>query len=423
MKLLNQSLTYLSISILLIVSLWSVVFYVNMLDEIYDSIDDGLANYKLLIINKAAEDSTIFSKNEFGESNYALWPIDKSEALQVKDSYKDTLMYMLDEDDKEPVRMLTTAFEHEGQYYKLEVISSMVEEDDLIEDMFWAIFWLYLLLIISILFVNNIILKKVWRPFYSFLEQIKAFRVNKASPLPTMETRTKEFLELKRSCDQLINHTLDAYANQKQFTENAAHELQTPLAIITSKLELLLEQNSMENADAAIAAEVLQITARLTQLNKSLLLLSKIENKQFFDNQAISFKELVEQSMIDFEDFASFKEVLVKMEASQEVTVTMDRMLASTMINNLIKNAIIHNQAGGEVIIQLQQGKLIIHNTATDGSLDAAQIFKRFYKNGQSQQNTGLGLSIVEAICHLYGFGISYQHIEGKHGFCVDFGV
>lgn len=412
MKLLNQSLTYLSISILLIVSVWSVFFYVNMLDEIYDSIDDGLANYKLLIINKAVEDSTIFSKHEFGESNYAIRPIEKSEALQVKDSYKDTLMYMLDEDDKEPVRMLTTAFEHEGQYYKLEVISSMVEEDDLIEDMFWAIFWLYLLLIISVLVVNNIVLKKVWRPFYDFLEQIKNFRVNKDSPLPTMRTRTKEFIELKHSCDQLINHTLNAYANQKQFTENAAHELQTPLAIITSKLELLLEKNSMKNVDAAIAADVLQITSRLTQLNKSLLLLSKIENKQFFDNQAISFNKLVEQTIVDFEDFASFKEVQVKMEVSQEVTATMDRMLANTLINNLIKNAIIHNQAGGEVIIQLQQGKLIIQNTATSGSLDAKCLFKRFYKNGQSQQNTGLGLSIVEAICQLYSFGINYQYIE-----------
>src|SRR5690606_1084412 len=149
MKLLNQSLKYLSISILLIVSFWSVIFYVNMIDEIHDSIDDGLDNYKLLIVQKADTDSTLLSKRYFDESNYAIREISQSAAIRVKDTYVDTLMYMPDEDDLEPVRMLTTAFENNGHYYELKVINSMVEEDDLIEDLFWAVFWLYIILVVS----------------------------------------------------------------------------------------------------------------------------------------------------------------------------------------------------------------------------------------------------------------------------------
>ena len=125
MKLLNQSLIYLSIPIFLIVSIWAVVFYYNMLNEIYDSIDDGLDNYKLLIIQKSKRDSTVLQKKAFDESNYAISEIQKPRALTIRDMYKDTLMYMLNEEEMEPVRMLTTAFNHGNQYYELKVISSM----------------------------------------------------------------------------------------------------------------------------------------------------------------------------------------------------------------------------------------------------------------------------------------------------------
>lgn len=420
MKLLDQSLKYLSVSILLIVSIWSVVFYFNMLDEIYDSLDDGLANYKLLIIQKAEQDSTILLKNAFDESNYAINPISKEESRGIRNNYKDTLLYMPFEEDLEPARLLTSVFTLNNNYYRLQVISSMVEEDDLIKRLIWAILWLYFFLMISIVAINNVMLKKLWEPFYNLLQQLKKFRLDKNTTLPEIQTKTKEFTELKNACDTLISHAFEAYSNQKQFTENAAHELQTPLAIISNKLELLLEKNKLENNDAENITQVLQIVSSLIQLNKSLLLLSKIENRQFFDNQKISINKLVNQVIESLQDFAQFKNTHVTIKESDTCTVEMDAMLANILISNLIKNAIFHNIQNGSVKLEIQNNTLNVTNTSESGKLAEKDIFKRFYKGAEMKQNTGLGLAIVQAICRLYGFTISYSY-SGEHTFQLRF--
>src|SRR5690606_36444462 len=204
-----------------------------MLDEIHDSIDDGLENYKVLILQKADTDSTILKKNYFDESNYAIREVGEKLAIKMKDRYSDTLMYMLDEDDLEPVRMLTTAFEHQGDFYELRVINSMVEEDDLIEDLFWSVFWLYVILVVSIILINNIVLRILWQPFYIFLTQVTRFRLGRSRELPDINTDVKEFSMLKDAVNTLLQHSMETYQQQKQFIENASHELQTPLAIAT----------------------------------------------------------------------------------------------------------------------------------------------------------------------------------------------
>ena len=138
MKLLNYTLKSLSISLFFALGVWATIFYFTMLDEIYDSIDDGLENYKMLIINKAEVDHTVLQKNAFNESNYEVKKIPKERALVTKDIYCDSLIYTLNEKDYEPVRVLTTAFENGGKYYQLTVMSSMVEEDDLVENLLSA---------------------------------------------------------------------------------------------------------------------------------------------------------------------------------------------------------------------------------------------------------------------------------------------
>lgn len=412
MRLLNQSLQYLTIPILIIVSLWSVIFYFNMLDEIYDSIDDGLDNYKLLIIRKAAIDTTILAKSEFDESNYAIRKIQRPEAIHIRDRYEDTLMYMQNEEELEPVRLLTTAFENQGHYYELKVISSMVEEDDQIVNLFWSILWLFVVLVVSIFLINNYVLQKIWEPFYQLLQRMKTYRIDKNAPLPKVETTTDEFLELQEAGNILIRHALNTYASQKQFTENASHELQTPLAILTSKVELLLERGSLPAADARELGEVLQIIERLSQLNKSLLLLSKIENKQYFNNQPVSIQTIVHESLGDLDEFRQFRGIDLILEATVPMIVNMDPTLAQVLVSNLVRNAIFHNQIGGQVRIMLGREQLSVSNTATSGQLDDQVIFKRFHKNASSSKRIGLGLAIVDAICKLYDFKLSYQFTD-----------
>lgn len=412
MKLLNQSFIYLFISIFVLVSLWSVIFYMNILDEIHDSIDDGLANSRLLILMKANSDTTILSKKDFDESNYSINEISSTEVFHAHKTYTDTLMYMLDEDELEPIRMLTTTFELHGKRYELKVISPMAEEDDLIEDLFYSIILLYIFLVISIVFVNNIVMQRLWNPFYRLLQHLVQFKLEQGQELPEIKTQTKEFKELKNAANALIKQSLETYRHQKQFIENASHELQTPLAITINKLELLLEKENLVAANAKEIADILQIVERLVRLNKSLLLLTKIENKQFFDNQIIDINKITQQQIDLLEEFAEFKNIKIQIIEQQPLTAEIDAALANILVSNLIRNAISHNINNGKIEIYISSKSLKICNTGKDVALNMEQVFKRFYKSSSDVTSTGLGLAIVHSICNLYKFKIQYSYQE-----------
>lgn len=420
MKLLNHTLKYLSITLFVIISIWAAIFYINMLDEVYDSLDDGLDNYKLLIINKAGEDSTILSKTEFAESNYEIREIPEAIALQRKDTHVDTLMYMVNEEDYEPVRMLTSAFRMNNRYYELKVIASMVEEDDLIEDLLYSLIWLYLAMIASILLVNNFLLRKTWKPFYVLLEQLRGFKLGKDPMLTPAETKVKEFKELNEAVSLLINRSLETYHGQKQFIENASHELQTPLAISINKLELLTEKEDMDEANLMAVGQVIQTLERLTRLNKSLLLLSKIENKQFQENERVDINAVFKNLIEEFTDFADYKNVTISYQEHGQLYADMSKNLAEIFVTNFLKNAIVHNDSNGWVQVIVNPTSFTITNSGSDVPLDKDKVFQRFQKKSNEKNTTGLGLAIVKAIADLYGLSVTYSYQNG-HQMTVSF--
>ncbi len=423
MKLLNKSLIYLSVSLFFIIGLWSVFFYFNMLNEIKESVDEGLDNYKRQIVFKAQADTTILHKNNFDEGFFTIGEITQSQALSVKDHYIDTLMYMQDADDEEPelepVRMLTTAFENNGHYYELSIINSMVEEDDLVEELLYDALWLYFILIVSIIIINNFVLQRLWQPFYSFLNQLKNYRIGKF--FPEVKTETKEFNDLQKAVTILLQHNIETYEQQKQFIGNASHELQTPLAIATNKLELLIEKGNLQNEQAESIAEIMNIVDRLVRLNKSLLLLTKIENKQFLDNQPVLLNEVVKQNVSNLEEIAAFKNVKIFVSEATELTTLMDVSLANVVVSNLLKNAIFHNVSNGIMKVEISEKTIKVSNTGINVPINERQLFSRFYKADNNTNGTGLGLAIVKAICDLYDFPVSYRFENNLHSFELHF--
>lgn len=421
MKLLNKSLLWLSFSLFVIIGIWSVVFYFNMLNEIKESVDEGLDNYKRQIVYQAQKDTTILTKNNFNEGFFAIHKITQAQALSIKDQYIDTLLYMQDADDKspelEPVRLLTTAFENNENYYELQIINSMVEEDDLVEELLREALGLYLLLLVAVVIINNFVLQRLWKPFYSFLNQLKNYRVGSSKKLPETNTNTKEFADLQNAVSILLQHNIETYEQQKQFIGNASHELQTPLAIATNKLELLIEKGNLRSEQASTIAEVMNMIERLVRLNKSLLLLTKIENKQFLENKLVSFNNVVKQSVNDLDEIAAFKNVKIAISEQAELTKEMDVSLANVIISNLLRNAIFHNIPNGNVNVDISKNTIKISNTGLNTSLKLDKIFSRFYKSETEQNGTGLGLAIVKAICDLYNFSISYRFQDGLHCF------
>lgn len=418
MNLLNHTLKYLVFAWFGIISVWAVIFYFNMLDEVYDSLDDGLDNFKMLIIEKAYHDSTTLQRNEFAEGNYELWEISEERALKIKDVHKDTLMYMPFEEDLEPVRMLTTAFKMDRKYYELKIISSMVEEDDLIEDLFYSLIWLYVAMLVSLFVVNNFLLKKLWKPFYSLLDQLKKFRLGKEHTVAPMKSNVKEFNVLNDSVATLMKHTIGTYNSQKQFIENASHELQTPVAISINKLELLAEKGDLSENNLDTVGQVIGTLQRLTRLNKSLLLLAKIENRQFENTEIVSFNQLLTNMKEEFSDFASFKEIEIKLQENGQLNAKVEKDLAIILITNLMKNAIVHNHKGGAIHIEINGDYFQISNSGKGEMLDGEKVFNRFQKDSSDKNNTGLGLAIVKAIADLYGFRLEYS-FNGLHSMRV----
>ncbi|MBF9255117.1 HAMP domain-containing histidine kinase [Pontibacter sp. 172403-2] len=420
MKLLNHTLSYFAAILFVVITGWAALFYYNLLDEIYDSLDDGLENYKLLIMRHAAADSTILHKSSFGEDNYAIKPVAAPQALVFTDVYRDTAMFMENEQDFEPVRMLQTVFRQNGRYYELRVVNSMVETDDLVEDLLYSILWLYLGLLASILIINNLLLKKIWRPFYLLLHQLKGFRLEDQGAVRFEETKVEEFRELNDAVAKLLRNNIDTYISQKQFIENASHELQTPLAISLNKLELLIEQNKLTDEQLQLLASVVNNLERMSRLNKSLLLLSKIENRQFEDQEEVDLNSLAKTLLEDFADQAAYKGVAVSLKEDGRCRVRMNPDLAGILLTNLIKNAIVHNYQGGFVQITLQPLQLTVENSSKSGALDERRMFARFQREHQNANSTGLGLPIAKAITARYGFRLKYSY-QGNHVLAVHF--
>lgn len=419
MKLLNYTTTYLAGVLLVIISIWAALFYYAMLDEIYDSIDDGLDNQKGLIIQKITVDSTLLQQQDFIEGGFLIREISAEKALNFRDQYIDTTMYMQNEKEYEPVRLLRTVFLHNNRYFQMSVYTSMVEEDDLVLELFYALLWLYFGLLATILLLNNVVLKRIWKPFYRLLRQLKTFRLEQPA-IEVPQTRIEEFRLMNATIERLLQSNISSYNSQKHLIENVSHELQTPLAISINKLEALAETGNLDEAQSRLLAAALDNLERLTRLNRSLLLLSRIENRQFTETESVNLNALVKRLAADFEDQFAFNQVRFSLQEEATVTVQMNADLAAIVVTNLLKNALVHNRPGGSIEVLLQSHFLEVSNTGKEEALDGDALFKRFQKQATQGASTGLGLSIVKAIADRYGFTIAYQ-FSGKHCFQLQF--
>lgn len=417
MKLINHTLWILSLILFATVGLWAFLFYSQLLDQVKTTIDEGLSNHKIAIIDKLKDDAEIPNQDSFQDKSYSIKNVDEDYALQIIDSYKDTLMYSSLKKSSYQARMLTTAFvSPDGQFYEMKVVSHEIDKENLIKKIITSLLLLFLFLAISIFLVNRFVLKNTWKPFYEILNYLNDFRLDKGTERELEKTNIEEFSLLNHSVQNLLNKNVEIFKSQKEFIENASHEFQTPLAIGINKLELLAEDQRLSEEQTLKIGQIIDSFQRLSGLNKSLLLLSKIENKQFISTEEVGFDSIIERTIEDFSDYSSFQEIKISYLKEANFVISMNRNLAETLVLNLIKNAIIHNHKEGELIIRLTASSLIIENTSVLPQISENKIFKRFSKSSNNNKSTGLGLSIVKAISEVSGLEVSYSY-HGKHVF------
>lgn len=415
----NYTLRYLSVAFLIIITVWAALFYAYILEEVYDNVDDGLKNQKILILREVYENPELLKIDEYGINQFRITPATDGDGFSEKNHLSSELFYMPYDDEMEPYRILRTGFYTSDQKpYHLEIRTSTVEEDDLIFDLTTALIVLYLILVLSVYLINELILRRAWRPFDTILKNLNLYHFGKKEDLQRVATNIVEFNQLDEEIRRMWERNEQVFNGQKRFIENASHELQTPLAITINKLEMLLEDESLSESQLRQLTDSKSSLQRLVNLNKALLMLSRIENKQYKQTEQINLNQIVKEVIDDFQDILSFKEIRMQWQEEGMFEISMNRDLAMVLISNLWRNAIRYNHKGGLVTVTLRTNQLMIANTGQPVPLDSENIFNRFHKETQDSQSNGLGLAIVRSIVDTYPeLYIGYRFDDDQHTF------
>lgn len=410
---------FLAIAILIIMAVWALLFYAFLMDEVYDNIDDGLKNQKLEIIREAYNNPHIINNNqEYGINQFKIYPIQPKEDID-KNHFSRELMYMPYDDEDEPYRILKTGFySKDRKAYGLDIRTSTVEEDDYLINLAIALAVLYLVIVLSILVINYFVMSKGWQPFQKILRNLSNYRFGHSKTFEPTITKVKEFEELNSQIKQMIDRNEGLFEEQKLFLENASHELQTPLAITIGKLDLLLQEGDLPEEKTIKIAEAKQALHRMVALNKSLLMLSRIENNQYSSSTEVNFNDLIIKKLEELEDFIQFKEIKVDLVQNDQFIANLNLDLAHILISNLLRNAIKYNFQEGHIRITINNNVIDFANSSDSGALNPHYIFKRFHKGNQDSQSNGLGLSIVQTILDKYPhIHIEYEYAQAEQHF------
>ena len=419
MKLLRYTHFNLSFLLFLLLGGWGTFFYYTVIDEVMDETDDALANYRDIIVGKILADSTLLDTEDKIIHSYSIRPLTTEEVEHYRDRYYDGTVYIETEDEYEPVRIMKSCFmATDLKYYELELRLSTLERDDLIAAIFKYLVALYIALLCCIIFSTRLILKSVFRPLDRLLEWLENVSPGHPAPYLNPDCRIREFRTLNRAALEMHERAEKAYREQKEFIENASHELQTPLAVINGKLELLAEHENLDEEELKNIDDMFRSLHRAIQLNKSLLLLSRIQNRQFEEVTEVDMNPHVRKILELLSDLYEEKELDYHLSDTEDCRIRMNESLAHTLLTNLIKNAIIHSPDHGRVDIVIHSARIEIINDGNQ-ALDKQRIFKRFYKgNAGQKESTGLGLSIAQSIANLYHIKLTYYH-DGRHHFVL----
>ena len=419
MKLLSYTYRKLALLLFLLMAVWGVLFYYAIIDEVVDETDDTLENYGEILMESALHDPSILETEGSLMSFYKFTPISEEEGRHYRQVLYDATVYIELEDEDEPVRVMCTAFRMpDGQYYELKLMISILERDDMVEAMLWYLGALFLLFLICTSIGIQLVLKGVFRPLHRLLDWLHCIQPGKEVPPLDNPTKIREFRQLSDAALDMGNRSYKAYEEQKQFIENASHELQTPLAIVRGKVELLAESEGMTEQQMEQLDEIYATLGRAVKLNKSLLLLSRIENGQYTEMEDVSVDEILDELLPDLMDIYEHKQVrLIRKREEQPFIIRCNHSLAQILVSNLVKNSLLHNREGGELQVLTTPTSLVIKNTG-DVPLDGEKLFRRFYHGMDGKKDsTGLGLAIARSIALSSSLKLTYEWQDGMHTF------
>lgn len=423
MKLIHNVAAKLSLALLPIITMWALLFYFVMVNEINDEADDLLQIISEEVMARELSGMEIpFSKVIEGDRFCVCKIPEEQFCCRHGMKYYDGTYYIEETGEVEPARFLRTQFRNSnGECFEITVYTPTFEKDELLKTIFTWLLALYLVLVLTVLVIALAVMHKSMAPLYSILDWLKSYTPGTASKHQKTSTSVSEFIELEKTVTEAVTRSDNAFEQQKQFIGNAAHELQTPLAILAGRIDWLLDDESLSEEQARELYRMSRDVDNLSRLNKTLLLLSRIDNGQFPEMEDIYPDVLIRKQRSICNEIFSDKEICAEYEAEDNnLSVRMNESLAEILISNLIRNAYIHSGHGSYIKMSLRDGRFAIRNSG-QAALDKERIFERFYQGTRKEGTTGLGLALCRTIAERYAMRLDYSFEDGMHCFCLIF--
>ena len=420
MKLIYRVTIRLSAILLPILLLWAAVFYYSMVDEINDETDDSLEDYATMLIRRTLTNHELPGQSDGSNNTYSIELLPGGTCTGPILEFEDRQVYIPEKRETEPARTLRMSFsDADGNTWLLTVSTPTFEREDLLLAVLWHLVALYAILVITILAVTSIVFNYSMQPLYRLLRWLDGYSLgNGVEDLP-MCTHIEEFRILTESARSTIARAEENFERQKQFIGNASHELQTPLAVLGTRIEWMIDNTPLTEEQFAELTKMRQSLHRLSRLNRTLLLISKIENSQFNEVHDVDIVELIDNEFEIYNEIYAGKEISCSTQLPAQFIAAMDESLATTLVTNLLKNAFLYTTQGGTIRISIDKEILTVENSGTE-PLDATRLFDRFYTGG-ANGSTGLGLALVKSIAEFYKFNLDYTYKGGMHCFTVKF--
>lgn len=390
-----------------------IAFYYTLRLQVDKYINLELSNAKITFLEQTKK------LNEFPTSTYGSCQLMTHKAIKdTKENivfYNDTIIFDNETKRYRPYRLMTFTTKIKNQSYEVQMLRTLEETDSLIINIFLFMTLLVILLIVALLIINQHSSHQIWKDFYVSLDKINKFDLNIHADIELPATDIKEFGDLNIVLSRMSKRIVSDYSRMKEYTENASHEIQTPLAIINAKLELLLQCKELPEKQYQLIADASEASDRLSRLNKTLILLTRIENRQFPEEEILFPQEIIEHHLYNYEEIIQSRGIKLSTHFQPNVRIQMNPYLSDILFLNLIKNAIRHNIPNGVLKIKLDNHGFEVANTGAPLDIDSELLFNRFFKSTKSSKSLGLGLSIVKKITELFNIEISYTYTENLH--------
>ena len=421
MKLLYKITLTLLVPLSLTIGIWGWLSYRTMSKKIHADTDLILKSYSSDIIMRLLSGKELPERFNGAYNTYyiqSLTPEEAAESPAVE--YGEAEAFLKSQEDFASSRIRSQIFQdNEGNFRKITVSLPTFEQDMLIEHVFWWTMLLFIVLLASVLAIGLVLLNYNMKPLYRLLDWIDRYEPGMQGSKVPSDTDIVEFRKLASAIEHAVTRFETQYEERKIFIGNASHELQTPLAVCSNRIEMMLEHPDMTEALAEEMIKVHRSLSGLIRLNKTLLLLSKIENGQFPQTADVDMNALAKESIELHQEIYDHKNISAEIDGEDRFVHRIDEQMASVLIGNLVKNAFLYTPSGGTINVTMSKTGFSISNTG-NAPLDKDKVFRRFYQpSGRKEGATGLGLALAYSVCMNNGMDITYDFINDRHIFSI----